>query len=312
MTRLNANAEDYLRTLGIEPPPPITPDMPPEVQSWIEMVTSALVAASNMGDPADMAEAEKGHAERTGLATDAATKFPANDQQQAAGMDQMAQQLPQMASSLAGGVAGALGGALQPLMQIPQQLAQTGQQLLQSGMSAMQQSGAGELSPDSFAGDALASDFGGAGGGGAGDIGAGGGGGGGVGAGTSPMAMLGPAATPSATTTPMAGRAAPPIAPATAAPAPTTTGGMGGMPMMPHGGMGGGGESKDNKAATKRVSVPAVKNGAPVQGRVTAPPPAPVVTKTADAKQAASRRRIVVPVDRSSERPDRTDDRNDG
>jgi len=306
---LNANSDDYWSLLGIQPPPPITPDTPPAVQSWIEAATAALVAAANLGDPKDMTEAEKGHAERSALATEAASKFPASDEQQAGGMAQMAQQLPQMASSLAGAVTGALGGALQPLTQIPQQLAQVGQQLLQTGMGAMQQSGASELSPSEWSTDALTSDFGGA-GGGAGDLG-GGGGGGGVGGGTTPTAMLGPPATPAgASTAPTAGRVSmAPIAPAaTAAPHPVS-GGMGGMPMMPHGGMGGGSD-KENKAATKRISVPTIKNGAPVQGRIIAPPPAPVVTKTADAKPTATRRRIVVPTDKPEE-IERSADRKD-
>jgi hypothetical protein len=83
---------------------------------------------------------------------------------------------------------------------------------------------------------------------------------------------------------------------------------MGGMPMMPHGGMGGGAESKDDKAGTKRVSVPSVKNGAPVQGRITTPPTAPTVTKRIDGK-AVSSKRIVIPNDRPDDKRDSGDDR---
>jgi hypothetical protein len=313
MTKLNANQENYLATLGIPPPPPITPDMAPAAQAWIEMATAALVEAANMGDPADYAQAEKGHAERAALATDAASRFPANEEQQAQGMDQtmqMAQQLPQMASGVAGALTGALGGIMQPLMQIPQQLAQTGQQLLQTGMGALQQNGGlgDDLYSDEWGVDGLG-DLG-SGGGGAGDIGAGGGGagaggGGGGGIGTTPMSMLGPPATPSASTAPTgAGRAVAPIAPVEAAPARAPMGPAGPMPMMPPGMAQGAGGDRDDKTDKKRISVPAVKNGAPVQGRITAAPPAPVVTKSGDgAKAEVVRRRIVVPSDKATEKP---------
>lgn len=74
------------------------------------------------------------------------------------------------------------------------------------------------------------------------------------------------------------------------------------MPMMPHGGMGGaGGGDKDGKAETKRVAVPSVKNGAPVQGRIATPPSAPTVAKKVDGKTVASKR-IVVPSDRANDK----------
>ncbi len=73
-------------------------------------------------------------------------------------------------------------------------------------------------------------------------------------------------------------------------------GGMSGMPMVPPGAMqGAAGSEKDDKPDTKRVSVPTVKNGAPVQGRITAPPPSPPqVVKKVDGKPVATRR-IIVP-----------------
>ncbi|CAN5464875.1 hypothetical protein BH11ACT6_BH11ACT6_60060 [soil metagenome] len=87
-------------------------------------------------------------------------------------------------------------------------------------------------------------------------------------------------------------------------------GGMGGYPMMPHGGMGGGGgtqDGKDDKAPTKRVSVPTVKNGAPVQGRISAPPPpAPTISKNIDGKPVNTRR-IIVPNDKSDAKVDGDD-----
>ena len=302
----NFEQAGYDQALTIPPPPPITSDIPPEAASWIEMATVALFGAANMGDPQDTATALEGHEKREAMAGEAASQFPAGDEQQAQGMDQMAQQLPQMMSSMAGAVSGALGGALQPFMQMPQQLAQTAQQLMQSGMGAMQQGAGADIGPEDLGaegfdefGDGFGSAGGGA-GGGAADVGAGGGGaaGGGGGIGTSPMAMLGPPATPAATTAPTAGRvmAGPPAAPATVAHPPTPTGGMGGMPMMPpgmHGGAAAAG-GKDEKADTKRVTVPVVRNGAPVQGRITSTPPTPVVTKSTDDKKIMTRR-IVVP-----------------
>ena len=289
--RFHSDEGGYQQALGVPPPPPITSDIPPEAATWIEMATAALFGAANMGDPTDEAEALEGHGKRSEKAGRAAGEFGASDEQQAQGMDQMAQQLPQMMSSVAGALSGALGGVMQPLTQMPQQLAQTAQQLMQSGMGAFGKGGTGGLGEaDLMAGD-LGDEFGG--GAGLGDVGAGGGsGGGGAGAGgggigTTPMAMLGPPATPAATT----------------AHPPTAMGGMGGMPMMPHGMHGGGAGGKEDKAATKRVSVPVVKNGAPIQGRITAPP-TPVVTKTVDGEKKPTTRRIVIPGNKAEKADD--------
>jgi hypothetical protein len=53
---------------------------------------------------------------------------------------------------------------------------------------------------------------------------------------------------------------------------------MAGMPMIPPGAMQtGAAGDRDAKTDTKRVSVPPVRNGAPVQGRLIAPPAVPVV-----------------------------------
>ena len=303
----------YEQALGVPPPPQITSDIPPEAATWIEMASAALFGAANMGDPTDSAEALEGHGKRGEKAGRAASEFPAGDAQQAQGIDQMAQQLPQMMSSVAGALSGALGGVMQPLTQMPQQLAQTAQQLMQSGMGAFGKGGgAGLGEADLMAGD-LGDEFGGGGGAGLGDVGAGDGGSGGGGAGaggggigTTPMAMLGPPATPAATTTaPTAGRVAagPPVAAATTAHPPTALSGMGGMPMMPHGMHGGGAGGKEDKAATKRVSVPVVKNGAPIQGRITAPP-TPVVTKTVDGEKKPTTRRIVIPGNKAEKADD--------
>ena len=71
---------------------------------------------------------------------------------------------------------------------------------------------------------------------------------------------------------------------------------MAGVPMVPPGAMTGAtGTDKDAKADTKRISVPQVRNGTPVQGRLTAPPVAPVI-KRVEGKPVASRR-IIAPGD---------------
>jgi hypothetical protein len=245
-------------------------------------------------------------------------------------------QLPQAASSIAGAMSGALGGALQPVAQIPQQIAQGAQQVMQTGMGLFQQAG-GAMAPVDDVGLALAplgedlglgaGDLAGLGGGAgsgaaggdlAGLAGAGGGGGGGdlagLGAGgfggTAPVSMLGPAPIPAASTAPSSSpltQITPPAA-STAAHAPG--GGMSGMPMVPPGALAGSaGADKDAKADTRRVSVPPVRNGAPVQGRLTTPPPLPPVVKKEDGAPVVTRR-VIVPRKLSEEdaadvKPDR-------
>jgi hypothetical protein len=310
---LNVDLQGWFAADQTPPPPPIVSDAVMAGTAPIEQLLQVLALAANQGDPRDNLEAQQGHAERKAITSDALEKFPAQDQAAQAEMkgvdqmSQMAQQMPQMIGGVAGAISGALGGALQPLAQIPQQLAQTGQQLLQQGMGAMQQAGK-EITPEDLAAQGLDSDIlagdseiGSGGGGSAG------GGGGGMGA-TTPMSALGPAATPTGSTVPTSGRAsvAPPAAPAAHASAPM--GGMGGgYPMMPPGAMAGAGgaQDKDDKAATKRVSVPSVKNGAPVQGRISTPPPpaAPTVTKNVDGKPVTTRR-IIVPNDKAEAKAD--------
>ncbi|OBK15308.1 hypothetical protein [Mycobacterium asiaticum] len=304
--------------LGIPPPPAITPDQLASGHSGISQLLRALGAAANAGDADDNSEAQSGHDERDAKVNDALAKFPANENEAAAQlagvggagqMSQMLQQMPQMASGVAGGIAGALGGVLQPFMQIPQQLAQAGQQAMQTGMGMMQQgtgASAGEVDPDELLGGgddfgAGGGHFSGAGGGG-GSEGAGGGGGGFEG--TNPTAMLGPPPTPSAGTVPASSQAASAPAPSVPEPAAAQRGAMGGaMPMMPPGAMHGAGASgSEAKPDTKRIVGPTVKNGAPVQGRITAPPTLPAVTKHIDGKPVATRR--IVLSDDKREGPD--------
>jgi hypothetical protein len=296
--------------LGIPPPPMITPDQLATGASSISQLLKALGAAANAGDAGDYGEALAGHDERGAKTSDALAKFPANEDQAAAQlagvggsgqMSQMLQQMPQMASGIAGGIAGALGGVLQPLSQIPQQLAQAGQQAMQAGMGMMQQgAGAAEIAPEELVGGE-----GGLGGGG-GEFGGAGGGGGGTGGGgiegTTPTAMLGPPPTPSAGTVPASSQAVASSPAAAPEPAAAQRGAMGAMPMMPPGAMhGAGGAGSDAKPDTKRIVGPTVKNGAPVQGRITAPPPLPAVVKHVDGKPVATRRIVLPDVKRDDE-----------
>jgi hypothetical protein len=291
---------DGLAQLTGQPPPPlITPDQLAAGRAMISQLLKVLGVASNSGDPADMADAQTGYAERDAKTGDALAKFPANEAESSAKMagvgnqnemTQMLQQLPQMASGIAGSLTGALNGLMQPLQQIPQQVAQIGQQAMQAGMGALQHGAGGAAA----AGEAIPGELAGA-TGSAGELGGGGGvGGGGLGA-TTPTAMLGPLPAPSAGTEPASSHTpspAPPNAPTSPA---APRGAMGAMPMVPPGAMhGAAGTGSDAKPDTKRIVAPSVKNGAPVQGRITTPPPAPEVTKRVEGKPIASRR-ILLP-----------------
>ncbi|MGH3966652.1 MAG: hypothetical protein ACRDTV_00635, partial [Mycobacterium sp.] len=109
--------------------------------------------------------------------------------------------------------------------------------------------------------------------------------------GTSPAGYLGPPPTPSAGTYPASSPSTPAPPPSAPEPSAAGRGGMGGYPMMPPAGMGGAGAGGgDAKADTKRVVPPSVKNGAPVQGRITTPQTPPEVVKRVDGKPVASRR----------------------
>jgi hypothetical protein len=80
--------------------------------------------------------------------------------------------------------------------------------------------------------------------------------------------------------------------------------------MVPPGALAGSaGADKDAKADTRRVSVPPVRNGSPVQGRLTTPPPLPPVVKKEDGAPVVTRR-VIVPRKLSEEdaadvKPDR-------
>ena len=303
--QLRVILDDLARLTGQPPPPQIPPDQLAKGHAAISQLLKLLGIAANTGDPSDTLDALDGHAERGAKADDALTKFPANEAESSAKlagvgsqdpMAQMGQMIPQMAS----GIAGALGGLLQPLGQIPQQFAQVGEQAMQAGLGALQHGAggaatAGEVTPGELLGTV----------GGAGELGGGGGaeGVGGLGA-TTPTAMLGPLPAPSAGTEPASSHTTSPAPPNASAPSNAPRGAMGGMPMMPPGAMhGAAGTGSDAKPDTKRIVAPSVKNGAPVQGRITTPPPAPEVTKRVEGKPIATRR-ILLPEQKGNDDAD--------
>lgn len=324
--QLNADVGDYLRAASMNvPPPQIISDPLVTGATPIEQLLRVLGLAANLSDSVDNATGAEHYAQRDAMLTEAAEKFAAQDfeaaQQfndvaaqddvtpaSASAPDQTAaltQQLPQMLSGLAGAIAGAIGGALQPLAQIPQQAAQGLQQAMQGGTGLLQHAaGEGtepiadsELDPAALSDDLFLPD----------DLAGGSGVGGGLGSappdfgsahsgfpgGTAPTSLLGPAPLPVASTAPSSAPRGPITPPIAGAPAPVGPGGIAGMPMFPPGSFASAGGEKDAKTETKRVSVPKVRNGAPVQGRLSAPPVAPVV-KTSEATPVITRR-IVAP-----------------
>jgi hypothetical protein len=291
---------DALAKLGGGPlPPGITPDQLAQGASLMSQLLKIFGIASNTGDPADASATEAGYTERDAKTGDALAKFPANEAdsaQKAAQpneMAQMVQQIPQMMSGMLGGLSGAMSGFMQPLTQLPQQAVQA----MQAGMGAMQHGAGGAAAAGALPAE-LAGATSGAG------LGGGGGGlGGGLGA-TTPTAMLGPLPAPSAGTEPASSHTTP-TSPGAASPTTGPRGAMGGMPMMPPGAMhGAGGGGKDEKPDTKRIVAPTVKNGAPVQGRITTPPPSPEVIKRVEGKPVASRRILLAEQKRDDEDAD--------
>ncbi|WP_238600956.1 hypothetical protein [Mycobacterium celatum] len=281
---LRASPADYAAAAAANtPPPPIPPTAVPGPGSIVDNLLATLGAAANIGVPSDFADALAGQAERGLKAADAEAKFPGNEEDSAARLNglsdpnQMSQQIPQLASGIAGAIAGALGGALQPLAQAPQQAAQAGQQAMQMGMSGLQGNAADtEPMPEEVFDDLDELPSGG------GSLGSGG-----FDA-TVPTAVLGPPPTPSTGTVPASSPTAP-AAPGPPEPLASPRGGVGAVPMMPPTAMPGArGAPGDLKPDTKRVVVPAVRNGAPVQGRIAAP--LPEVTKRVAGQPATSSR----------------------
>ena len=297
--RLNADTDLYGRAAGENgAPPTITSDHLVAGLTPVEQLLRVLGLAANADDSGDTADSVAAQAERDIQMIADAEAFAAEDRQASAAMTgvegpdqvtQMAQQIPQLISGIAGAITGALGGAQQPLVQIPQQIAQMATQT-GTGVSPDIDEANTPLMDD-FGAD-LGADFGGDFGA---DFGGGSGGGGGAGGfgGTAPTALLGPPPIPSASTAPAAAPAIPMPATSTPSAAPSAAGGMAGVPMIPPGAMQGGATGdRDTKSDTKRVSVPPVPNGSPVQGRLTAPQITPAVTTTIEGKPVATKRII--------------------
>jgi hypothetical protein len=289
--------------------------------SPIEQVLRMLGLAANSGDLEDNAASIDEHARRAAMTSAAAGSFAAQDDLAAGDMTDIApedqssataaQQLPQLVAGIAAAVSGGLSGILQPFGQIPQQLAQGAQQVLQAGASLP--SAGGGISVDDIAdiddasllGEPSEADVGAAaddrdGFGSLPGVGAGLADSAGLSAGptqgltsAAPGVLLGPPATPSAATAPASAPGVPAQAPITHVPAAGSGAGMAGMPMIPPGGLHGAGVAeRDAKADTKRIATPPVRNGAPVQGRITAAPP--IITTTVEGRPVAARR-IVMP-----------------
>lgn len=301
--KLVAIIEDYARTHGLNlPPHQIVSDMVASGPSGVEQLLAMLGVTVNAGDPLDNSLAQRGYTGREAGLNGAMTQFPANEENSAAQMagvgakDPMSEftQLMQGATGIGQGLTSSLTGLLQPFTQLAQQIPQQGTQAMQAVMGAAQHgAGSGAAAAGAIPGE-LAGAAGGAAGEAAGLAGAAGGAGGGL-AGTTPAAQLGPPPTPSASTVPASSATSPPVPAAPPDSAGGARGGMAGMPMVPPGAMAGaGGSGSDSKTDTKRVVAPSVKNGAPVQGRIVAPPTGPEVVKRVAGKPVAARR-IVAP-----------------
>lgn len=267
--------------LGLPPPPPLTPDQIATGGSLMSQLLATLGLAGNAGDPQDMAEAEAGHAKRTEKTGEAMSQFPAQDQQASQQLQQLMSSATQMPQQFMQAFTGIFQSLSQGMNQAMQQGMQVGTQLASTMGKAGQGAGLGASLPADALGDALGA-------GGAG-LGAGGGGAGLAGA-TAPASNLGPPPTPTAGTVPMSAQQVPVTTPPPGE-TPGARGQMGGgMPMMPPGAAGGAAGSGETKTDTKRVVPPAVKNGAPVQGRIATPQNAPEVVKRVAGKPIASRR----------------------
>ena len=324
--QLNANGDRYLQAAGMNTsPPPVPSDPLVGGVVPVEQVLRMLGLAANAGDARDNTDSVEEHLRREAAAAEAAAAFEEQDIEAAAGLggitgaDQsatMTQQLPQLVS----GIAGAIGGALQPLTQIPQQFAQGAQQAMQAGMSLFggPVSDAGlpidgadlSLPPlDDFGSTAdYLDDLDGFGGSDFAAVpglrGGGPGGGGAVPATTVSPTALGPPPVPSASTAPSSAPAPPIAAPRPPAVGAPHGGGIAGMPMIPPGAMGAATQTdKDPKPDTKRVSVPPVRNGAPVQGRLI-PPASPAPAEGKPAGKPVAARRIIAPASKTHD--DRT------
>lgn len=290
---LSADVATYGRAAAADSgPPAVTSDPLVEGGTPVEQLLRALGLAANSGDPLDDSAGLDDYANRDAAMAAAAEGFASQDSTAGSEMSQ----LPQLAAGIAGALVGVLAGALQPVMQMPAQLAQGAGQALQAGTALMSQYRDTD-SPDFPLSDEQPDEqYGGV----ADDVppmddlspldttGSGTGS-----AGTAPMALLGPAPIPSATTAPASAAPLSPRAPAAASAPAAGVGGMAGMPMIPPGPM----SAAANTATppeTKRVAAPTVRNGAPVQGRIAGPPAGPLAPRTLEGRPVEARR-IVLP-----------------
>ncbi len=288
-----AVAGQFAMAAGLPPPPPLTPDQIASGTSLMSQLLATLGLAGNAGDPTDMADAEGNHAKRGQKAGDAATQFPGQDQQSSQQLEQLMSSATQMPQQFMQAFTQMFQGLSQGMNQAMQQGMQVGQQMASSLGKAG--AGAGASLPASALGDGL--------GAGGAAMGAGGGGAGLAGA-TTPAGNLGPPPVPSSGTVPMSAQQAPVTSPPPGEGTGARGSAGGGMPMMPPGAGGAAAGGNDSKADTKRVVPPSVKNGAPVQGRITTPQSAPEVVKRVAGKPIASRR--ILPSDAKAE--DEADD----
>ncbi|MGH3410769.1 MAG: hypothetical protein ACRDRJ_50980, partial [Streptosporangiaceae bacterium] len=139
--------------LGLPPPPPLTPDQIASGGSIMSQLLAALGLAGNSGDPADMAAAQAGYAQRGMQTGDAMAKFPANEEQSSKALEQImgsAQQIPQSVSGIGQSFGGIFGGFFQALNQAMQQGMQAGTQFAGKGGQGAEL--AGELPADALGG----------------------------------------------------------------------------------------------------------------------------------------------------------------
>ena len=298
----NADLDQYLRAAGIDgPPPAIASDALVAGLTPTEQLLRILGLAANADDPADAADSVAQQSDRDVGATESARAFATEDERAGADLNGTAAQIPQLIAGIAGAVAGALGGALQSLGQLPQALGQIApsQGANQIEMDGYREGAEPDLPFDEPFDAFSDTDFGDTWAGGGGDGAAGGTGvaGGGLGGvpGTMATGVLGPPPVPSAGTAPASAPALRISPPGTGAAPPPAAAGMAGMPLIPPGAMNPAtAGDKDAKTETKRVSVPTVRNGAPIQGRLVPPPAAPTVVKRVEGKPVATKR-VVAP-----------------
>ena len=298
----NADLDQYLRAAGIDgPPPAIASDALVAGLTPTEQLLRILGLAANADDPADAADSVAQQSDRDVGATESARAFATEDERAGADLNGTAAQIPQLIAGIAGAVAGALGGALQSLGQLPQALGQIApsQGANQIEMDGYRESAEPDLPFDEPFDAFSDTEFGDTWAGGGGDGAAGGAGvaGGGLGGvpGTMATGVLGPPPVPSAGTAPASAPALRISPPGTGAAPPPAAAGMAGMPLIPPGAMNPAtAGDKDAKTETKRVSVPTVRNGAPIQGRLVPPPAAPTVVKRVEGKPVATKR-VVAP-----------------